>query len=260
MLGLFSKKKPPSITRAPINTQQQDFHDVQFIAEYIKNETGINFEKQTSIFKSKLISFCKQKGLSSFDECLAKVKRYNEFKQELFNYLTTNETFFYREFGQIEKLVAQVAASKSPVDILCLPCSTGEEPYTIVIALFEAGVDAKKFNLIGVDIDTAAVKRAIDGVYNARDVSKMPASIVDKYFVHKEGKYHLDERIKSSVTFQTFNLFDPMVKSIGKFDFVLSRNMLIYFDKETKLKASSALISLLKDKKTPVIYGHADLY
>jgi chemotaxis protein methyltransferase CheR len=178
----------------------------------------------------------------------------------LFNYLTTNETYFYREFGQIEKLVAKVAASKQPVDILCLPCSTGEEPYTIVIALLEAGVATERFNLTGVDIDTAAVKRAIDGVYNARDVSKMPVILVAKYFVEKDDKYHLDERIKSSVTFKAFNLFEPMVKSIGQFDFVLSRNMLIYFDKETKLKASGILVSLLKDKKNPIYYGHADLY
>jgi chemotaxis protein methyltransferase CheR len=259
MFGLFSKKKPPEVSQSPID-KRQNFHEVQFIAEYIKNETGISFEKQASIFKSKLSSFCKQRGVLSFNECLSKAKSNNEFKHELFNYLTTNETYFYREFGQIEKLVAKVAASNKPVDILCLPCSTGEEPYTIVIALLEAGVAAEKFNLAGVDIDTAAVKRAIDGVYNARDVSKMPVTLVDKYFVHKEGHYHLDERIKSSVTFKTFNLFDPMVKSIGKFDFVLSRNMLIYFDKETKLKASSALISLLKDEKVPIYYGHADLY
>ncbi|MEH6504561.1 MAG: CheR family methyltransferase [Cycloclasticus sp.] len=259
MLGLFRKKKPSGVVQTPADTRQ-DFHNIQFLAEYVKNETGINFEKQASIFKSKLISFCKQRGVPSFDECLAKAKRKNEFKQELFNYLTTNETYFYREFGQIEKLVAQVAASKNPVDILCLPCSTGEEPYTIVIALLEAGVDAKKFNLIGVDIDTAAVKRAIGGVYNVRDVSKMPTTLAAKYFVHKEGKYHLDERIKSSVTFKTFNLFDPMVRSIGEFDFVLSRNMLIYFDKETKLKASDILTGLLKDKKHPIYYGHADLY
>jgi chemotaxis protein methyltransferase CheR len=259
MFGLFSKKKPPEISQSFID-KRQNFHEVQFIAEYIKNETGISFEKQASIFKSKLSSFCKQRGVLSFNECLSKAKSNNEFKHELFNYLTTNETYFYREFGQIEKLVAKVAASNKPVDILCLPCSTGEEPYTIVIALLEAGVVAEKFNLTGVDIDTAAVKRAIDGVYNARDVSKMPVTLVAKYFVEKDGKYHLDERIKSSVTFKAFNLFEPMVKSIGQFDFVLSRNMLIYFDKETKLKASGILVSLLKDKKNPIYYGHADLY
>tara|TARA_R110002095_G_scaffold135612_2_gene117582 strand:- start:392 stop:1171 length:780 start_codon:yes stop_codon:yes gene_type:complete len=259
MFGLFSKKKLPGATQTPIDIKQ-DFHDVQFLAEYIKNETGISFEKQSSIFKSKLSSFCKQRRVFSFNECLVKAKSNNEFKRELFNYLTTNETYFYREFGQIEKLVAKVAASNKPVDILCLPCSTGEEPYTIVIALLEAGVAAEKFKLTGVDIDTAAVKRATEGVYNARDVSKMPASIMGGYFVQKDDKYYLDERIKSSVTFKTFNLFDPMVKSIGQFDFVLSRNMLIYFDKETKLKASNILSGLLKDEKVPIYYGHADLY
>ncbi|MDX2425193.1 MAG: hypothetical protein QNK15_02960, partial [Cycloclasticus sp.] len=61
MFGLFSKKKPPGVTQTPIKIQH-DFHDVQFLAEYVKNETGINFEKQASILKSKLSSFCKQRG------------------------------------------------------------------------------------------------------------------------------------------------------------------------------------------------------
>ena len=259
MFGLFKRKKEPFLEPEQ-NRVQQDFENIQNSLDYVKELTGINFEKQRTIFQSKLKSFCQQRDINSFDECLEKASRDTLLRQDLVNYVTTNETYFYREFEQINTLVASVCKRVDKVNILCMPCSTGEEPYTIAISLLEAGVPSTRFNLLGADIDTAALQRAKEGVYNARDISKMPSDLVDKYFLKKGDKFHLNTLIKSCVDFNACNLFDPGLKKVGQFDYVLSRNMLIYFDMGTKLKASKILDGLLKPTSDPVYYGHADLY
>jgi chemotaxis protein methyltransferase CheR len=259
VFGLFKKKKE-LLLEPEMNPVPQDFENIQKSLDYVREVTGINFEKQQAIFQSKLKSFCQQRDINSFDECLNKVARDSSLKQELVNYVTTNETYFYREFEQIKTLVDSVCKRIDKVDILSMPCSTGEEPYTIAIALLEAGVATTRFNLLGVDIDTSALQRSKEGVYNARDVSKMPTDLVDKYFTKQGDKFYLNSLVKSCVTFNASNLFDSEFKKIGQFDYVLSRNMLIYFDMDTKLKASKILDERLKPGSEPVYYGHADLY
>ncbi len=259
MFGLFKNNKKP-LLEPELNCRLQNFENIQVILDYVKQITGITFEKQRTIFQSKLKSFCQQRGINTFHECIEKVELDATLRQELVNYVTTNETYFYREFEQIEALVTKVCERVDRVDILCMPCATGEEPYSIAIALLEAGAAMTRFNLLGVDIDTSALQRAKEGVYNARDVSKMPTHLVNKYFLKQGDKFHLNAVVKSCVTFNACNLFEPEFKKIGRFDYVLSRNMLIYFDMDTKLKASNILDGLLKPGSAPVYYGHADLY
>lgn len=259
VFGLFKSKEEPLLEQE-LNRGPEDSESIQEVLDYVKEITGVTFEKQRPIFQSKIKSFCQQRGINSFHDCIERVVRDALLRQELVNYVTTNETYFYREFEQIEGLVTKVCERADRVNILCMPCSTGEEPYSIVIALLEAGVTMARFNLLGMDIDTSALQRAKEGVYNARDVSKMPTHVVNKYFLKQGDKFHLNAAVKSCVTFRACNLFDPEFKKAGQFDYILSRNMLIYFDAETKLKASKILDGLLKPASTPVYYGHADLY
>lgn len=259
MFGLFrnceTKDKNEEVRKVV-----KDYSNPQPIADYFLKRTGICFDKQMTILKSKLSSFCTLRHINSFEECLSQIKSSAKLEQELIDYLTTNETFFYREFEQIRQLVADIVTQKKKVNILCAPCATGEEPYSIVIALLESGFPAHQFDIIGMDINITAIESAKKAVFNHRNVSKLPSEILPKYFKIIDGKYHLQQSVKSKVQFKMKNLFDSDIHSIGKFDYVLSRNMLIYFDMATKKQASSILTSLLKDSNQPVLYGHADLY
>ncbi len=261
MFNFFGKKtsKPEPIDE--INTPViEDYNDVMPIADYFKEETGVTFENQQSILKSKLISFCKIRHIPSFQQCLAQVKIEKPLKQELINYLTTNESYFYREQHQILDLVEQVKGIYQTVDILCAPSSTGEEIYSIAIALVEAGIPKNRFKIIGVDINSEALKQAELGIYNQRNISNLPETVLIKYFNYKNSKYYLNKEIKQCVHLKTENIFSSTFKTIGTFDFIFSRNMLIYFDRETKIKAKSILENLLKDRNGVVYYGHADLF
>jgi chemotaxis protein methyltransferase CheR len=262
MFNFFGKKTQNSAPPENISDRSiaEDFNDIEPIAFYFKAETGITFEKQQSILKSKLISFCKIRHIPSFKKCLEQVKNNQRLKQELINYLTTNESFFYREQHQIQDVVNKVKLNDQVVNILCAPSSTGEEIYSIAIALLEAGVAKNRFNLIGIDINSEALKHAELGIYNQRNIKNIPAHVLTKYFNKKESKYCLSNEIKQCVRLQTENIFSPSFKTIGKFDYIFSRNMLIYFDAETKIKARQILESLLNDNKNPVYFGHADLF
>jgi len=213
-----------------------------------------------TILTSKVSSFCKQRDIYSFDELLKKIKSDTKIEQEIIDHLTTNETYFYREIKQIKELVQLVQQSASPVNILCAPSSTGEEPYSIAIALLEAGVSTSKFSVLGIDINSEAIEKAKGAIYGQRNVRNLSSEIIAKYFKEDDSQFILNPSVKSLVDFKVTNLFDASFNSIGTFDFVFSRNMLIYFDKETKLKAKNILESVRKNDTHDVFFGHADLF
>jgi len=250
-------KKEAAITQETNVQVYEDYTDVSLVARYFKNETGVTFDKQESILKNKVTTFCRQREISSFKELLQTIDTNRDTKQELIDYLTTNETFFYREFKQIEELVKLVKKRTRHVEILCAPSATGEEPYSIAIALLEAGVASSVFTILGIDINSDAIKKA---EYRERNVRNLSPEVLHKYFTLRDEKYLLNNSIKSLVSFKLTNLFDPSFKDLGTFDFVFSRNMLIYFDKETKLKAKNILESMCKDSEVGVFFGHADLF
>ena len=255
----FFKKKEPQTN----HTQErcvEAYDDIASVATFFKNETGVTFDKQTSILKNKLVTFCKQRDICSFGKLLEKVSFDKTLKQELIDALTTNETFFYREFKQIEDIVTLVKNSGERAEILCAPCATGEEPYSIAIALLEAGVAPSRFHITGIDINQDAIGKAKEARYKERNIRNLSTAVLQRYFRQEDGVYLLHESVKSQVSLKVLNLFDPSFKSIGKFDFILSRNMLIYFDKETKLKAKEILESLRKNANQAIFFGHADLF
>jgi chemotaxis protein methyltransferase CheR len=230
------------------------------IAEYFKSETGVTFDKQISILQNKVTTFCKQRNINSFGQLLKLIKHDMELKQALIDALTTNETFFYREFKQIQELVGLVKDAGKEVTILCAPSATGEEPYGIAIALLEAGVPSKNFHIMGIDINHDATNKAKNAIYKARNVRNLTPEIISRYFTQNDSLYTLKESVKSQVTFKVINLFDASFLTIGKFDFIFSRNMLIYFDKETKLRAKEILESMRKNPNQEIFFGHADLF
>ena len=259
MFSFFKKKQQVQVEE--VQNRVHDYEDVTELMHYFEQETGITFEQQKNILKSKLTLFCKTNKIDSFTGLLNSVKSDGELKQELINLLTTNETYFYREFTQIQEVVEHVQhrASSTPIKILCAPCATGEEPYSIAIALLEAGVSVE-FSITGIDINSEALQKAKDARYSKRHMGSLDETLVQRYFGLEDEQYVLSEKVKSRVSFEQKNVFEPDFTALGKFDYVFSRNMLIYFDKETKLKVKSILESMQKDPSVGVFFGHADLF
>lgn len=261
MFSFFKKKKPQIETAQETKiVEKEDFDDVVLVAEYFKNESGIVFDNNINILKDKLIIFCKMRDIYSFKKLIELLDTDAQLKKDFIDRLTTNETYFYREFAQVEELIGLVKQKNSFVNILCAPSSTGEEPYSIAIALLEAGVARDKFEIVGIDINESAIEKANVAVYKERNIRNLSQDILSKYFTKKDDLYKLNDDIKSLVRFKTANIFDESFPSLGKFDFIFSRNMLIYFDQETKLKAKAILDSMRKDPSQEIFLGHADLF
>jgi len=116
------------------------------------------------------------------------------------------------------------------------------------------------FKILGIDINALAILDAQTAVYKVRNIRNLSDSILNKYFVEDDKHYILKPVVKAKVTYKLANLFDPSFKSLGKFDFIFSRNMLIYFDMKTKIKAKSILESMRKTDEHDIFFGHADLF
>ena len=259
MFNFFKKKNPEK----KINLDEkivENYENIGLIAEYFYSETGITFDKQMSILKNKVILFCKQKRIASCEQLLLDIKSDLNIKQEIIDLLTTNETYFYREFSQIEEVVLLAKHKNTDIRILCAPSATGEEPYSIAIALLESGVSSKQIKIVGIDINHEALTKAKMAIYGERNVRNLSLNIRNKYFIEKEKKYILNTNVKNLVTFELVNIFDKSFTEFGKFDFIFSRNMLIYFDKITKQKARDILEKMRKDENQDIFFGHADLF
>lgn len=257
MFSFFRKKEKKSLEDTK-EKEPTDYSDATAMAEYFKNETGVTFDKQMNILNNKVMTFCKQRDISTFTKLLALVDRDAQIKQELIDYLTTNETFFYREFKQIEELVDLVKKDSSHVEIMCAPSSTGEEPFSIAIALLEAGVASTKFRILGIDINSDALIKAKKATYKQRNVRNLSEDIIAKYFNKQDDKFILRESIQNLVEFKLINIFDPSFVHLGKFDYIFSRNMFIYFDAQTKARAKKILQSMRKNEEQAIFFGHAD--
>jgi chemotaxis protein methyltransferase CheR len=257
MFGWFKSKNLPEFTEKA--TQKvENFLDPSEVLEKFTAITGIHFKKKESITTSKVIHFCRNYQIYSFEELYSRIQTDRTILEALINVLTVNETYFFRESRQIYFLVDKVVRGSDKVRILCAPGSTGEEPYSIAIALLEGGVPSQRIEIISLDINSDVIVLAQEGRYTERSLHKTALSLQEKYFVKEENRFTISDEIKRLVTFYTLNIFDDHLFELGKFDTIFSRNMLIYFDESTVIRAVERLGRLARTKESYFFFGHAD--
>jgi chemotaxis protein methyltransferase CheR len=222
--------------------------EYQKFCEYFYRRTGISFGESKRYFVDKrLIERIQKTGASSVEDYVDRLRRRdaNGEIEALINLLTINETYFYREDHQLECLVKgilpELAAGRRKGDrirIWSMPCSTGEEPYSIAIYLLEnwSQVDDYDIEIMASDIDTNVLRAAESGVYDTRSLHRLSPEIARKYFVSAgtEG-FKLVEAIRQSVRFSKVNASDlSQMRSFANIDVIFCRNMLIYFDDQSR--------------------------
>ena len=218
--------------------------DFEKFREFFYRKTGIMFEQSKRYFVDRrLVERIKATGHDSFKSYFIFVRFDTSGKelQNLINALTVNETYFFREEYQfrcmVNKMLPEIVSRKKPVEIIkiwSIPCSTGEEPYSIAIYLLEYWKDIDKWDveIVGSDIDTNALEKAKRGIYSERSVQDLPKHILQKYFTYLgNGDYQICEDLRNSIEFTKVNIVDPKeTKRYRGFDIVFCRNLLIYFD------------------------------
>ncbi len=169
--------------------------------------------------------------------------------------MTTNETSFFRDskpFDQFRDVIIPHLIKSRPgkrVRIWCAASSTGQEPYSLCMMIKEnaAKLAGWNFEIIATDISTEVLDSARKAEYSQFEVQRgLPIQMLMKYFEQKADRWCLKPEIKSMVQYKFFNLLEPMT-SLGKFDIIFCRNVLIYFDRDTKASVLHNMTALMPD-------------
>ena len=172
-------------------------------------------------------------------------------QQALIEAVIVPETWFFRypeSFATLARLAtARLVEIKQmrALRILSLPCSTGEEPYSIAMALLDAGLAPHQFKVQGMDVSPLSVERARRGVYGKNSFRGGDIAFRDRHFVEHGDGFHIADRVREQVRLQVGNLLDPrLLASEAAYDFVFCRNLLIYFDQPTQKQVFDVLKGL----------------
>jgi chemotaxis protein methyltransferase CheR len=231
--------------------------ELQRLCAFLYRETGMLFgESKRYYIERRLTDRLAATGTRDFATYFGWLRSDAEERETLINAFTVNETYFYREEHQLaclsRSLLPDLITTRRPGDrirIWSAPCSTGEEAYSIAIWLLENWrlVDAYNIEIVGSDIDTRVLEAAREGLFGERALSRLSPQLIETYFGPlRRHRREIIHDLKESVAFTQANLVDgPSLAAHGTFDVVFCRNMLIYFDDESRLVAARNLYDRL---------------
>jgi chemotaxis protein methyltransferase CheR len=228
------------------------------LAEFIYRRTGMVFTEAKRYYVDRRLSErMTATGRRSFSAYFALLRAgIGGEVEQLINSFTVNETYFYREEHQFkcltDNLLPDVTGRKQPgatLRIWSVPCSTGEEAYSIAMWLLEnwAAVDAYDVEIVGSDIDTRVLEAATEGRYGDRALMRLRPALVARYFERTGPDQHrIIADLRDSVRFTPVNLIEQSgMRDLGRFDVVFCRNVLIYFDEASRRVAAENLYDAL---------------
>lgn len=251
----------------------------QKFSTLIYDLSGMRFEANKSYFlASKLDNRVQALGVKGFEGYLAYLESPSGRAEYgfLIDEITINETFFFRHEPQLQAfrdeilmplVFARRAQRQTRFRIWSAASSTGDELYTIALMLKDLGLVGKDitFELVGTDICHDAVAKSRAGIYRRYNIRNVPPSLLQQYFTHEASggsagaeTWALKPDIKNMCRFQEDNLMDSTrTAALGKFDIIFCRNVLIYFDENSKEKVIKNLASNLVDDGY-ILLGHSE--
>jgi chemotaxis protein methyltransferase CheR len=233
--------------------------DFEFICQILRERSGLVLTNDKAyLLESRLLPVARKWKLATFDDLLRQLRTKMEevVIKDVVEAMTTNESFFFRDtkpFDQFKTLVLphmlRARASTKTLRIWSAACSSGQEPYSLAMILAEMGAQLAgwRVDIIGTDLSTEILRRASEGLYSQFEVQRgLPISLLMKYFAQTGDRWTLSPKIQSMVQYRQFNLLqDPA--PLGRFDVVFCRNVLIYFDQQTKARVLNGIAKLLPE-------------
>lgn len=224
----------------------QDTQNLDKVIDAIKSLCGIDLSGKKEIVKQKLAPLAIENNIATYESLLNHLIVERKFRQDLLDTITINETYFYREVHQLESAIYYAKKQNWQVHILCVPCSSGEEVYSLGMIAYLNNLDKNKIKITGIDINSKVIKQCEDGIYAERSLQKLALSQKNVFFDKiSDTKYQIKKDLMPFIKFKKMNIFDADFVKLGKFDIILSRNMLIYFNEEFRLKAINKFHEML---------------
>ncbi len=217
------------------------------ICRFIKDRYGIDMIRKKEIVQGRLDNYIHANGFYNYSEYMNAVESdiTGKWERELVNILTTNHTFFMREFEHFDYLrqvvlpyLKQKEEVKKDLCIWCGAASTGQEPYMLAMLLKDYfGLEHNMWDtkVLATDISTEVLQHAQAGIYEKEQIDTLPESWKRRFLKNVNGgtQFEITKEIKDEVLFRQFNLMDPFPFK-RRMHIVFLRNVMIYFDKETK--------------------------
>ena len=220
--------------------------DFEIYKDLLKDKSGLVLTQDKSyLIESRLNPIAKKWGYDNIDAMTNVLRGVppNDLIIDIVEAMTTNETSFFRDkkpFDIFKEVVlpyyVQNAGAKKELKIWCAAASSGQEPYSLAMLLKEeaAKLPGWRFSITATDISHDILEQAKEGIYTQFEVQRgLPIDLLLKYFTQNGDKWAVNQDIKSMIQYKYFNLLDNM-SIMGKFDIIFCRNVLIYFDSETK--------------------------
>ncbi|MGN0245706.1 MAG: CheR family methyltransferase [Lachnospiraceae bacterium] len=235
--------------------------DLEFrrISMFLKDRYGIDMTHKKEIMDGRLSNMIRIRGFDSYDAYMNALMQDSsgEMEKELVNLLSTNHTYFMREFEHFEYMKKVVLPylrkeeeNTQDLRIWCGAASSGEEPYTLAMLLLDFfGLEHDKWDttVLATDISTEVLQSAVRGVYKKEQIAELPDNWKRRFFrLVEDGEYFaVTDELKKEVLFRQFNLMDdfPFRK---KLHVIFLRNVMIYFDRPTKQSLIKKLYDVLE--------------
>ncbi|MDD3518938.1 MAG: protein-glutamate O-methyltransferase CheR [Chromatiales bacterium] len=241
-----------------MNAEATPFHAPLHDAEFLQFRTlihrvaGISMSSaKKALVAGRLAKRLKHYGLSSYGEYYRLLTARQDEMQMVVDLLTTNETYFFREEKHFDRLRQQILPQHPvgrPLRVWSAASSTGEEAYSIAMLLADALGNAP-WEIFGSDISTRVLERARAGVYDLDRAKGIPQAYLRAYCLKgvgsQAGRLQIDPVLRRRVSFAQVNLNEPL-PDVGQFDVIFLRNVMIYFEAETKQRVIARLIERLR--------------
>jgi chemotaxis protein methyltransferase CheR len=247
----LSASSAPIATSVPAKLVVVNEENYRYLQQEIYRQSGIVLDDDKHyLLESRLVPVARAAKLTSLDELCARLRAGADtaLAQKVIEALTTNETLFFRDIAPFDalrqRLIPELLAKRSQkLAIWSAAASSGQEAYSIAMLLKEMGTADRPVEILGTDLSEEILERAREAKYLQFEVNRgLPPSYLVKYFNREGLDWQLKDEIRNMVTFRRFDLRQSMVE-LGKFDIVFCRNVLIYFDVETKIKILNQILT-----------------
>ncbi|MFT6733154.1 MAG: chemotaxis protein methyltransferase CheR [Polaribacter sp.] len=218
----------------------------------LEHKSGILLgDNKQYLVTSRLANFIKECDLSNLSDLLAQIEQptNRQLLQKVIDRMTTNETLWFRDgypFEYMKKTLIPEFNKKGSFKIWCAACSSGQEPFSLAMLLYETGAFTNG-SIIATDLSVRILEKAKLGQYQDIELKRgLPADKLRKYFdAIDTNNWQLKSNLRNKIRYQATNLLNAPF-SLGKFEIIFCRNVLIYFSQENKTKVLNGLIDSLK--------------
>jgi chemotaxis protein methyltransferase CheR len=231
--------------------------DYEYLRKLLKDHSGLDLSADKQyLIESRLLPLARKAGLSDIAELVQKLKGGSSvFIGQVVEAMTTNETFFFRDkvpFDHFRESIMpemiKARANRKSIRIWCAAGSTGQEPYSLAMCVREmsAALSGWRVEIVATDISQEVLEKSKAGIYSQFEVQRgLPIQMLVKYFKQNGELWQINPDIRSMVQHKQLNLLHDF-SQLGVFDVVFCRNVLIYFDQETKINIFGRLAKIME--------------